>query len=550
MTQSTDPSHELNDSKEALPPSPTNFSESDEYKTRCGKLKELLDLGIPTYPHTFKNSSSIHEVQDKLAVADQATPQTLGGSEQAIEDSTPSARVYGRIVLMRPMGKNLFAQLQDHTGRIQLMVSRDIVSLSSYQEEEGKARAAKIIEKKFDLGDIIGVEGNLFFTQKGELTILVRHLTLLSKALLPLPDKHHGLNDPETRQRKRWLELISDRSTFSRFESRSKILATIRRILTEHQFLEVETPILQNIYGGANARPFVTHHNSLKTDPFLRISLEIPLKKLLVGGYPRIFELGKVFRNEGIDRTHNPEFTMLELYSAGWDYYDMMDIAEQLFVSCAQSLALKLSAHTFENHTIDLSKPFQRITMLDAVKQVTNIDAKNEPLEQLRALVSEKNDTPLAVANKMSRGECLIALFEEHVEQTLIQPVHIIDHPIESTPLCKRMREELLDPKDPSKEDALVLVERFETFVVGKEFCNAYSELNDPLEQKNLLLAQQNKSNQEENHPIDGEFIEAMSQGMPPAGGLGIGIDRLCMLLTNSSSIRDVLFFPTLRPHN
>lgn len=522
------------------------FTENDEYKTRCDKLSELEKLGIQPYPHTFKNPLSQAQVLALLEEKNLSSPDLLGGSDGAIAGTTPSVRMSGRLVLMRGMGKNLFAQLQDHTGRIQLMVNRDITELAGYVEQEGQPRASKIIEKKFDLGDIIGVEGNLFFTQKGELTLLVRQCQLLSKSLLPLPDKHHGLSDPEIRQRKRWLELISDIDTFNRFKGRSEILSTIRSTLQDRSFLEVETPILQNIYGGASARPFVTHHNSLKTDPFLRISLEIPLKKLLVGGYPRIFELGKVFRNEGIDRTHNPEFTMLELYSAGSDYHDMMDIAEGIFVSCAKKLRLDLSNVAYEGHSVDLSKPFARVSMLEAVQKVTQVNAKSEPLESLRKIVEEKNGLATGDANKWTRGQCLIALFEEHVESTLIQPVHITDHPIESTPLCKRLRDQP-GAYDMDNADQLTLVERFETFIVGKEFCNAYSELNHPIEQQMLLELQQ-KEKSDEKHPLDWEFIEALSQGMPPAGGLGIGVDRLCMLLTGSSSIRDVLFFPTLKP--
>lgn len=523
------------------------FTETDEYKTRRIKLDELSALGVQPYPHSFKESLSYQEILKLLEEKNLGSQELLGGSDAAIEKSTPYVRIYGRIVLMRPMGKNLFAQLQDHTGRLQLMVNRDMTELVGFTEKEGGPRASKVIEKKFDLGDLIGVEGHLFYTQKGELTLLVRKCELLSKALLPLPDKHHGLSDPEARQRKRWLELISDPDTFTRFAQRSHILSTIRSVLSAHSFLEVETPILQNTYGGASARPFVTHHNSLKTDPFLRISLEIPLKKLLVGGYPRIFELGKVFRNEGIDRTHNPEFTMLELYSAGWDYHNMMDIAEEIFVSCAKKLNLDLCSIEYEEHKVDLSKPFARISMLDSVKNVTGIDAATLPLDDLRKATAKKNQVPLQETKALSRGQCLIALFEEQVEATLIQPVHITDHPIESTPLCKRLRDPMDGSQDLHDPDALILVERFETFIVGKEFCNAYSELNDPIEQQALLELQQ-KDKDEESHPLDWEFIEAMNQGMPPAGGLGIGVDRLCMLLTGSSSIREVLFFPTLKP--
>ena len=548
------------DSKHTPPTSPhhsPSYMSHEEYQGRLEKLTQLRELGIEPYPHSFKEKQTTSELRRFVA------SEKVGDSEEALAGKGPSFRISGRLVLMRAMGKNLFGQIQDEEGRLQIMVSRDVTTLAGYdpsalEQESSQAlpKPSKVIEKKLDLGDLVGLEGPLFFTQKGELTLLVQRCTLLSKSLLPLPDKHSGLADEEVRQRKRWLDLISEPASFARFRARSTILRTIRETLTQEDFLEVETPILQNIYGGANARPFVTHHNALKTDPFLRISLEIPLKKLLVGGYPRIFELGKVFRNEGIDRTHNPEFTMLELYAAGSDYHDMMTLAEKIFVACAAALSSKdfnPQKISFCNETIDLTKPFARRAMADTILDETGIDVAKDSLETMRSYLATKGGEAWrekAILKQKTRGELMLLLFEEFVEKTLIQPTHITDHPIESTPLCKRLRTEPgqeLRQEESEEADRLLLIERFETFIAGKEFCNAYSELNDPIEQR-ALLEKQLDEKAAEKHPLDEEFLEAICQGMPPAGGLGIGIDRLCMLLTGSDSIREVLFFPTLRP--
>lgn len=512
------------------------YHQHEDFIIRSQKRDELKSLNISVYPHTFHTDCTIEELCEKYRDED------IGHSEDALEKKTPTCQVSGRLVLMRPMGKNMFCHIQDHKERLQIMVNRDFSSFQGYEaKNEQDPKPIKLMEKKLDLGDIIGIQGHLFRTQKGELTLLANNLTLLSKSLLPLPDKHNGLADIETSYRKRWLDLISNPEVSKRFIHRSQILQEVRNTLLQRDFMEVETPVLQNTYGGANARPFKTHHHALHLDPYLRISLEIPLKKLLIGGYPRVFEMGKVFRNEGIDRTHNPEFTMMEAYAAGWDYHNMMDLVEEIFVNACKKIHNKTTI-PFGEHTIDLGAPWQRLKMIDAIKKYVGIDPLEYSLKELKDFLCQNTRLEPKDLNNHSIGNCIASLFEELVEDHLIQPTHIIDHPIETTPLCKWHRD--------AKAKQLGLVERFETFIAGKEFCNAYSELNDPQVQRALFEEQLNarKEGDEEAHPMDEEFLEAMCQGMPPAGGLGIGIDRLCMLLTNSPSIRDVLFFPAMRP--
>lgn len=509
----------------------------DEYQDRCKALREIRDLGVDPYPHHY----AITHKLDELVAA--YGSQAVGDSEAALESQTPKVRVAGRLVLFRAMGKNIFAQIQGEKGRVQVMFNRDATAVSGYRPTEKTPSTIKFIEKKFAVGDWIGVEGHLFHTQKGELTVFAKEATLLTKALLPLPDKHSGLADKEIRYRKRWLDLISNEEVRRTFQLRSRILKIVRDYCAEHAFQEVETPVLQTIYGGAQARPFTTYLNSLDIDMFLRISLEIPLKKLLVGGCDRIFEIGKVFRNEGIDRTHNPEFTMFEAYAALWDYNDMMVFVENLY----EKIALDLFGDTqvpYKNKEgktafIDVKAPWPRLTMKESIKKYGNIDVdalSDSQLKQATRLTE-------ADAAQLPRGLLIAALFEELVEPHLISPHHITDHPIETTPLCKLHR----NPKDRAEQ----IVERFESFVLTSEACNAYSELNDPVLQRVLLedQAAQKEAGDEEASPLDAEFIEAICQGMPPAGGVGIGIDRLVMLFTNAASIRDVIFFPLMRPH-
>lgn len=519
------------------------YHTQDEFLKRLEKLNELRKLGINPYPVKFKPKETAQELQEKFK------DQAVGTSEEAAAKKTPAVQVAGRLVLFRAMGKNAFAHIQDHTSRIQVMFNREATHLTGYipQEGEESVNAFKLIEKKIDLGDLIGIAGYLFRTHKGELTIFVTEVTLLSKTLLPLADKHSGLADKELRYRKRWLDLISNPEVQQTFRLRSDLLKLIRDYMHSHQFLEVETPVLQSIYGGAEARPFTTKLNALEQEMFLRISLEIPLKKLIVGGMDRVFEMGKVFRNEGIDRSHNPEFTLMEAYAAYWDYNDMMEFVEKLF----ETLALKLfgrteipvySAERGESVIIDLKTPWKKMTMKEAIETYghLNVDALSDA--EIRALLADSDHIDLKKLAKLSRGLLIAALFEVKAEPHLIQPHHIIDHPIETTPLCKLHRQE-----EKRKEG---LVERFESFILSQEICNAYSELNDPVLQRELLekQAERREAGDEEASPLDEEFIEAICQGMPPTGGVGIGIDRLVMIFTNAASIRDVLYFPWMKP--
>lgn len=508
----------------------------DEYKDRLKALGEIRDLGVEPYPHHYKVTHRPGELSRAFS------SEALGDSEAALEGKTQRVRTAGRLVLFRAMGKNIFAQIQGETGRVQVMFNRDATEVTGYTPTEETPRTIKFIEKKFAVGDWVGVEGHLFHTQKGELTIFAKETTLLTKTLLPLPDKHSGLADKEVRYRKRWLDLISNEEVRRTFMIRSRILKIIRDTCAEQAFQEVETPVLQTIYGGAQARPFTTHLNSLDMEMFLRISLEIPLKKLLVGGCDRIFEIGKVFRNEGIDRTHNPEFTMFEAYAAFWDYNDMMVFVENLYEKIALDLfgETKVPYKNKEGETafIDVKAPWPRMTMKESIKKYGAIDVDSLSDDELK----KATRLDAADADKLPRGLLIAALFEELVEDHLISPHHITDHPIETTPLCKLHR-------NPEQREQKI-VERFESFVLASEACNAYSELNDPLLQRELLEQQaaQKEAGDEEASPLDEEFIEAICQGMPPAGGVGIGVDRLVMLFTEAASIRDVIFFPLMRP--
>ena len=522
------------------------YQSHEEYQNRTRKLAELRQLNIEPYPHKYTPTHQAQTLHDTYGQAE------AGHSENAENGNTEFVTVAGRLVLFRSMGKNAFAHIQDETGRIQVMFNRDHTQLTGFQSEvdgEEKLSPYKFIEKKIDLGDIIGVEGHIFKTNKGELTIFAKNVTLLCKTLLPLADKHSGLADKELRYRKRWLDLISNPEVTKEFRTRSQILHSIRHYFSQSQFLEVETPILQSIYGGAEARPFKTLLNAMDQEMFLRISLEIPLKKLIVGGMHRIYEIGKVFRNEGIDRNHNPEFTLLEAYAAYWDYKDMMVFVEKLF----ERLALELYGSTqvpyksneeSETIFIDMKAPWIRISMKDSIKKYGDLDVDQLDNEQLRKILLDSGHCDPDKIKKLTRGLLIAALFEVFVEPHLIQPHHIIDHPIETTPLCKPHREKKL------REEGLV--ERFESFIIGQEICNAYTELNDPEIQRELLEKQaaRREEGDEEASPMDEEFIEAICQGMPPTGGIGIGIDRLIMLMMNAHSIRDVLYFPWMKPQS
>lgn len=523
-----------------------DYHQHEDFVIRSQKLSEIRALGINPYPPAFTPTTSTDSLHEKYK------DQPVGTSEDAAEGKTEEVTVAGRLVLFRAMGKNAFAHIQDPSGRIQIMFNRDATQVSGFKSEhttEEGLTPFKFIEKKIDLGDIIGVRGYVFRTQKGELTLFAKEATLLCKTLLPLPDKHAGLADKELRYRKRWLDLICNPDVQKTFQMRSRILKLVRDYMHAHEFMEVETPVLQSVYGGAEARPFETKLNALDQDMFLRISLEIPLKKLIVGGMRRVFELGRVFRNEGIDRTHNPEFTMLEAYAAYWDYNDLMAFVENLF----EQIALKLfgkteisvySAEKGEPVLIELKAPWKRMTMKEAIETYGNIEVDLLSDQEIRILLEESGHIDLKKLPTLSRGLLIAALFEVKAEPHLIQPHHIIDHPIETTPLCKPHR----NPKD--REEGLV--ERFESFILSQEICNAYTELNDPVIQRELLenQAKRRDSGDEEASPLDEEFIEAICQGMPPTGGVGIGIDRLVMIFTQAASIRDVLYFPWMKPHD
>lgn len=516
------------------------YHHHEEFQNRSRKLSEIRALGINPYPHKYVHTKRTAEI----ALAAEANE--VGHYEDAAAGKTEKVFVSGRLVLFRPMGKNAFGQIQDESGRIQVMFNKEWTHVHGLTATE-ELSAMKFLEKKLDLGDILGIEGHLFKTQKGELTIFVKEVTLLAKSLLPLPDKHGGLADKGVRYRKRWLDLITHPESLERFRKRSRIMLSIRNYFEEAGFEEVETATLQNIYGGAEARPFTTHLNALDQTAYLRISLEISLKKLIVGGMQKVYEIGKIFRNEGIDRTHNPEFTMLEAYAAGWDYHDMMQFVEELF----EMIALDLFGDTKVRltpegegtaHVIDLKAPWKRMSMKEAIHVYAHhsVDKMND--EQIRKLLFEQKHLDPKTIRQAKRGTLIALLFSEFVEPHLVQPHHIIDHPIETTPLCKPHRDPLLEKEG--------LVERFESFICGREMCNSYTELNDPELQRQLLLEQVEKraAGDEEAHPLDEEFIEAICQGMPPTGGVGIGLDRLVMLFTNADSIRDVLFFPLMRP--
>ncbi len=440
----------------------------------------------------------------------------------ALEGQTVS--VAGRMMSKRVMGKASFIHIKDLQGQIQCYVTRDDLGEEAYAAF-----------KKLDIGDIVGVSGFVFKTKMGEVTIHARELTLLSKSLLPLPEKFHGLSDTDLRYRQRYVDLIMNDDVRETFVKRSRILHEIRSFLDDRGFMEVETPMLVYNAGGAAARPFNTHYNALNADVKLRISLELYLKRLIIGGLEKVYEIGRVFRNEGIDTKHNPEFTMLELYQAYTDYNGMMELTESLFRHLAQSVCGS-SVITYGDRQLDLGSPFRRLTMTDAIREETGIDFDAIGSdEEAKALAKERG---IAFENRHKKGDIVNLFFDEYCEDKMIQPTFIMDHPIEISPLTKKK------PSDPTK------VERFELYINGWEMCNAYSELNDPIDQRERFKAQDalaDAGDEEANH-TDEDFLRAMEIGMPPTGGIGYGIDRLVMLLTDSASIRDVLFFPTLKP--
>ncbi len=434
-----------------------------------------------------------------------------------------SVRIAGRIMSKRVMGKASFCNVQDLPGNIQCYVARDCIGEESYADF-----------KKYDVGDIVGVEGEVFTTKTGEISVHASAVVLLSKSLQILPEKFHGLTNTDIRYRQRYTDLIMNAEVKDTFVKRSRIISAIRRYLEGQGFLEVETPMLVANAGGAAARPFETHYNALDEDVKLRISLELYLKRLIVGGLERVFEIGRVFRNEGMDTRHNPEFTMMELYQAYTDYYGMMDLTENMFRYVAREVC-GTTLIPYADEMIDLGRPFERLTMVEAVKRYAGVDFDAVPdTEAARKLADEKG---IHYEARHAKGDILNLFFEEYAEEHLVQPTFIMDHPVEISPLTKRK---------PDKPD---YVERFELFIYGREMCNAYSELNDPIDQRERFKAQEAAlaAGDEEANTTDEDFMNALEIGMPPTGGIGYGIDRLVMLLTNSPAIRDVLLFPTMR---
>lgn len=449
-------------------------------------------------------------------------------SKEDLEAKALTAMIAGRMMTKRGKGKVGFANLQDREGQIQIYVRKDIVGEENYD-----------IFKKSNLGDILGVEGDVMKTDTGEVTVKATRLTHLSKALRPLPEKWHGLTDTETRYRKRYLDLISNHESLERFRMRSNIISSVRKYLDDRGYLEVETPVLENQAGGASAKPFTTHHNALDIDMTLRIATELHLKRLIVGGMEKVYEIGRDFRNEGMDNTHNPEFTMLECYEAYSDLRDIMNLTEGIFKSAALSVAsstvveIELSG---KKTSIDLSKNFKRLHMVDAIKEKIGIDFRKQMTFEEAVNIAVNHG--IEVQRHFTIGHIINEFFEKFVEETLIQPTFIFGHPKEITPLAKMSKE---DPR---------FTERFELFIGGHEYANAYSELNDPIDQLERFKnqARDKELGDEEATGIDYDYVEALEYGMPPTGGLGIGIDRLVMLLTNRTTIRDVLLFPTMKP--
>ena len=476
-------------------------------KVRIEKLNELVAKGENPFEITSYNRT--------------ATAGEIIADYDKFEGKTVS--LAGRLMSKRIMGKASFGHIMDNDGRMQGYFSRDDMGVDEYQAF-----------KKLDVGDIIGIEGVVFKTKTGEISVHVKKVTLLTKSLLPLPEKFHGLRDPELRFRQRYVDLIANPEVKDVFVKRSKIISTIREVLDNKGFIEVETPVLNTLAGGANARPFITHHNTLDIDMYMRIATELHLKRCIVGGFEKVYEIGRQFRNEGMDTKHNPEFTTIELYQAYVDYNEMMNITEELYVAAAQKVCGSLNI-TYQGTPLCLKTPWERLTMVQAVKKYTGLDFDNDSLDNL---IAAGNKMGLDMAADTSWGNALYNIFDAFVEEKLTGPVFIMDYPVEVSPLAKRK------PSDPR------LTERFEFFICASEGGNAFSELNDPIDQRSRFEQQMlaKAKGDDEAQPYDEDFCNALEYGMPPTGGLGIGIDRMVMFLTDSASIRDVLLFPTMKP--
>ena len=482
---------------------------NEQMQVRIDKMHKIEEHGWKPFGYRFLYT---HRAADIAAQFDE------------LSEKETEVKMAGRIMAIRGHGKTCFMDMQDKTGRIQVYVRKDVIGEENYA-----------LIKLMDIGDTVGITGTAFRTHMGELSIKASSVEMLSKSLRPLPEKWHGLKDVETRYRQRYVDLIVNPEVRDTFVKRSQIIRSVREVLDSHDFLEVETPILNTIAGGAAARPFISYHNALDMQVYMRIAPELYLKRLIVGGMDRVYEMGRVFRNEGIDNRHNPEFTSVEIYQAFADYRDMMDLTEEVVVKTAEKV-LGTTTINYEGTTIELASPWKRMSMIEAVKEYSGKDFTNvTDLEEARAIAKELN---VAIEPSFGIGKIINACFEEYVEDKLIQPTFITGHPKEISPLAKS------NPENPE------ITDRFEAYIYGREICNGFTELNDPIDQKERFLKQveERANGDEEANMMDEDFVNALEYGLPPTGGLGIGIDRLVMFLTNSSTIRDVLFFPTMKP--
>jgi len=486
---------------------------SELLQIRRDKLDSLKELGIDPFGSKFERANNAEELLKAYGDVD----------KPALEEMGVSVSLAGRIMQKRGMGKAIFAHIQDLTGRIQIYVRKDTVDANQFAAFE-----------LLDIGDIVGVKGKVFKTNTGEVSVKVQELQVLSKSLLPLPDKHHGLKDVELRYRQRYVDLIVNPEVQQTFISRSKIIQSMRRYLDGLGYLEVETPTLHSIAGGAAARPFITHHNALDMQLYMRIAIELHLKRLIVGGLEKVYEIGRVYRNEGMSTRHNPEFTMIELYEAYADYKDIMALTENMIAHIAKEV-LGTTVIQYQGVEVDLTPQWRRVSMVDLVKEVTGVDFSVQMSDEEAHELAKQHKVP--VEPHMTFGHIVNAFFEQFCEHTLIQPTFVTGHPVAISPLAKKSE---VDPR---------FTDRFELFIVAREHANAFTELNDPIDQRERFEAQlaEKEQGNDEAHEMDEDFLRALEYGMPPTGGLGIGIDRLVMLLTDSASIRDVLLFPHMR---
>ena len=486
---------------------------NDQFQVRRDKMTRIAELGLDPFGQKFVRTHLAQEIITEFSELENEELEAKG-----IEVS-----IAGRIMTKRGKGKAGFVHIKDVSGQIQIYVRKDAIGEDAYE-----------LFKMADLGDIVGIKGIVFKTKVGELSIKVNEFTFLTKSLRPLPEKYHGLKDIEERYRKRYLDLITSEESQKTFIARSRIIQAMRRYFDDNGFLEVETPMLHSIAGGASARPFVTHHNALDMPMYMRIAIELHLKRLIVGGLEKVYEIGRVFRNEGVSTRHNPEFTMLELYEAYADFHDIMDLTENVIAYIAEEV-LGTTTIPYGEYEVNLAPKWKRLHMVDAIKEYVGVDFwKEMSVEEARALAKEHD---VQITESMTVGHIINEFFEQKIEEKLIQPTFVYGHPVEISPLAKKNAE---DPR---------FTDRFELFIVAREHANAFTELNDPIDQRQRFEAQLKEREQgnDEAHMMDDDYIEALEYGMPPTGGLGIGIDRLVMLLTNSPSIRDVLLFPLMR---